>query len=120
MSVRNFYVSSKLCHRPMWLRKFPHNISCTWLAGEDNLDSDSWGPMWDKYLKEVQECTDFVMYVEEGEILKGALIEAGMALACGKPIQIVWAGDFNGLRNIAGSWITHDSVTIRQSIKDVQ
>ena len=121
MPMRKFYVSSKLKHGKIWTSSVALKgiITSSWIYTGELLDPETWGPMWDKYLEEIALCTDFVMYVEKGDVLRGALIEAGAAMMLEKPIQIIWDGEFDELRAIAGSWITHESVTIVKSIEDI-
>jgi hypothetical protein len=75
---------------------------------------------WDRIQQEVAACDALVLYVEPNDLpLKGAFVEAGMALARGNRVVIVFKGptqDGDHLRRCLGSWITHRNVMVCESI----
>jgi hypothetical protein len=52
-----------------------------------------------------------IVYAEPGETLKGALVEVGVALACGNPVR--WVG------SVVSSTLTHHPLmSLHDSIED--
>lgn len=83
------YVASKTAHAPMWrdLRERGTPIVSTWIdeagAGETPARSD----LWRRCVVEASTADALVLYQGPGEVLKGALVEAGAALARGVPVH---------------------------------
>lgn len=121
------YIASKASHRPRWRAYrdgiYKVNIISRWIdVSDEHTDkpSDSGFPL--DYVQLWQECVDdvkaadvVVVYVEPGEVLKGALIEAGVALGLGKRVVIL------SQRPIAdpfpnGTWYHHPLVEIGISL----
>lgn len=115
MSV-TYYVSSKLKHAHVWEGV---NTLSTWIHGEKLSQPSQLSTMWERYRMEIEDCDALVMYVEDGEIYKGALLEAGMAFALEKRIYVVYAGVLPSLSAILGTWIHHPQVTIVKSISEL-
>ena len=75
MSIK-YYVSSKLKHKEFWLNSsIKDQINSTWLFGEELTNPVELSDMWTKYLHEIQDCDEFLMYLEPDDIPKGCLIE---------------------------------------------
>lgn len=107
------YIASKSIHRPYWraFRDLGHNIISRWIDVEDKYTIDPTGldfkELWEWCIKDVQECDVLVCYVEPGEVLKGALIEVGVALGLGK--RVVCVGSIQDYLN-NGTWLNHPRV----------
>ena len=118
MSI-TYYVSSKLKHKDYWLNsEIKDQIISSWLETEEVSGSVQLSDMWTRYLHEIQDCDEFLMYLEPGDIPKGCLIEMGAAFALGKPIDIIWTGTREELRNKLGTIIDHWLVDVHSNLQD--
>ena len=107
MSI-TYYVSSKLKHKSFWLEsEVAHQIKSSWLTTEELTDEQELAAMWTRYLHEIQDCDKFLMYLEDEDVPKGALVELGAAFALGKPIDIIWTGTKDQLRQKIGTIVDH-------------
>lgn len=86
------YVASKTYQAPAWraLRdKAGWPIISTWIdeagPGETKCHID----LWRRCIDEAKSATGLILYAEDGDLLKGALLETGAALACGVPVAVV-------------------------------
>lgn len=98
------YIASKTKHADKWiaLRAAGINIISTWIDEAGAGQSPDMVDLRDRCIKESLECDAMVVYSEEGDYLKGAFIEMGVALSQpGKPIVLV------GPVLPAGSAFTH-------------
>lgn len=113
------YVSSKLKHAQMWREARDNGmpIISSWIDGEKLEGSKALENMWDTYFTELKNCDSLVLYVEPGEVLKGALIEVGAVLADGKDVVVVFSGKLEELERMVGTWI-HDACV--RIVKDIQ
>ncbi len=94
MDSPKVYVSSKLKHADKWrkLREDGLNIISSWIDLEvEESAVAALDLMWRGYIDEVKSSDFLILYAEPGEILKGALIEVGIAAALN--IHIVAVGD---------------------------
>lgn len=85
------YVASKVKHANMWraLRQAGYPIISSWIY-EAGVDTTSdWPGLWVRCVHEVQAATCLILYLEEGEMLKGALVELGVAFATDIPVYLV-------------------------------
>ena len=115
-----YYVSSKLKHRDFWLNsRIKDQIVSSWIYREELTNPVELGDMWTKYLHEIQDCDEFLIYLEPDDIPKGCLIEMGAAFALGKPIDIVWSGTKEELRNKLGTIIDHWFVDYYTNLEDL-
>jgi hypothetical protein len=113
------YIASKAKHRPRW-REFRdingYDIISKWIDIPDKFSQDSSGMdykrLWLNCVQDVRDCDVLVMYAEPGEVMKGALIELGIALGLGK--EIIVAGDLGD----NGTWWNHPNV--QRSDKSVE
>ncbi len=90
------YVASKCSHAPMWCRLREEvkesneiRIISTWLDEAGPGQSKDLEDLAFRCLKEAATADAVILYCEEGEILKGALLEAGAALANDVPVYCV-------------------------------
>lgn len=85
------YVASKVQHAEKWLalRAKGANIVSTWIDEAGDGQSADYEELAARCLSEISSSDVVLLYCEGDEILKGALIEAGAALALGKPIHCV-------------------------------
>ena len=99
------YVASKTKHFKKWLafRDAGYAINSTWLDEALPGQSKDLSDLWVRCCMEVNQAGVLVAYREKGEILKGAMIEIGVALSKPKPVLLV--GDWEGM-----SFLQHPTV----------
>lgn len=87
----SIYIASKACHWKRWqeLRAAGAPIISTWIDEGAIGATSSFSDLWQRCVSEAASCSALICYAEEGEILKGALVEIGVALASGRPVYIV-------------------------------
>lgn len=110
------YTASKTIHAPIWheYRSVGAAIKASWI---DQIlpETDTSGaltPLWDRCVSEARDCAALVLYRRSGEVLRGALVEAGAALAAGRPVFFV--GDPDGL----GSFLNHRLVSVASNLDE--
>lgn len=121
-----FYGASRatnLARPTMWARlrdKQGFDINSSWvdlaLAG-GALDLSE---LWANIIKEIKDCDCLVLYVEADDFpLKGAFVEAGVALGLGKPVRIVAPGVPIALDDFKpfGSWAKHPLVSFHSDVE---
>lgn len=109
------YVASKVKHAPMWrrFRDAGAPIISTWINEAGEGQTNDYKELASRCVREVQCATSLVLYCEHGEILKGAIIEAGVALAAG--IRVYCAGDCESISRVFRShplWTTASTVDV--------
>jgi hypothetical protein len=85
------YVASKTRHAAMW-REYKAAglpINSTWIYEAGPGETDSFQDLWIRCISEASEALCLIAYAEDGDILKGAFIEIGAALASGKNVLVV-------------------------------
>lgn len=120
--MKRVYGASRVKHAAMWkaLRDAGEPIISSWIDEAGEGETKSLSELWERIEREVKSATLLVLYVEENDFpLKGALIEAGMAIAFGVPVFVVLGGDFEletrTLRPL-GSWAQHPLVEFKDSV----
>lgn len=107
------YIASKLEHAPKWkeLRSewHPHRIRITarWIddtALEANGTPSDYRVCWMMDVDDVRQSSGLIAYAEEGDVLRGALVEVGIALERNLPVFII--GDNPSF----GTWQHHPLV----------
>lgn len=107
------YIASKACHRPLWreFREAGHNIISRWIDVPDKYSEDPEGldftQLWQWCVEDVISCDALVCHVEPGEVLKGAILEVGVALAHNK--RVILLGPRREYLN-NGTWINHPGI----------
>lgn len=116
MSEPKLYVASRasLPDRPaMWRHLRDHagwQIVSSWIDEAGEGETSDFGELWSRIESEIRRCDGLILYAEPEDFpLKGAHIEAGMALALGKPVAIVMPCGLpaDRSRKPIGSWICH-------------
>jgi hypothetical protein len=92
--MKGIYIASKTKHAAKWLalRESGINIISSWIdfAIMEALDDNDMSQLCMVCIKESIECDAMIVYCEEGDILRGAFIEMGVALSVKmKPIYLV-------------------------------
>ena len=119
-----FYVCSRTHHADLWktARARGAPILSTWIDEAGAGETADLGLLWERIEREIRAATAVVVFARADDFpLKGALVEAGMAIAAGKPIRLVLAPDVElespSCRPI-GSWIRHPLVHRFDSIQE--
>lgn len=114
LSVKpRIYIASKAKHRPRW-REFRdilgYDIISQWIDTDDKFNENPEGldyaKLWRACVQDVKNCDVLVIYIEEEEHLKGALVELGIALGLNKEIIVT------GILGDNGTWYHHDRVEV--------
>jgi hypothetical protein len=117
--ANGIYVASRVKHAEMWQRYragFP--IISSWIDEAGEGETADLGELWQRIEAEIRGCKAMVFYAGVTDVpLKGAYIEAGMALAMGKPVFAVLdlMLEPRSMRPI-GSWLNHPLVTMCETI----
>jgi len=105
------YIASKTKHAEHWRgwrsRGLP--VISTWIDEAGPGESADLSNLWQRCISEASNCELLVCYREDGDVLKGAFIELGAALANGRD---VWAFGLRGYTIANHPGIRHfDSLT---------
>ncbi len=100
------YVASQVTHATKWrgYRHAGYPIISTWIDEAGPSQSADLSNLWVRCCLEAKTADVLVAYRERHEVLKGALIEIGVALYSPKPVLL--AGHWED----AGSFIHHPTV----------
>lgn len=95
--AQGIYIASKSVHGKRWrdLRKSGVNVLSSWIDEAEQAATFNWPDLWTRCVSEASECAALIIYREPGEILKGAWVELGAALAAGRPAFAVGIDDFS-------------------------
>jgi hypothetical protein len=118
MKREGIYVASRASlpeRGAMWrrMRECGCLITSSWIDEDEEGQTQSFADLWSRIRSEIERSQALVLYAETGDFpLKGALIEAGMALGFGIPVHIVLPGVVLAERSKRpiGSWIEHPLV----------
>ncbi|MES0071850.1 hypothetical protein [Mesorhizobium sp. M0058] len=99
------YTASKTVHAAKWkqLRSDGWPIISTWIDEAGAGETVDFADLWSRCVDEAANASAVLLYREPGEVLKGAFIEAGVALAAGKPVLAIGCEEF--------SFVNHPLVT---------
>lgn len=120
--AEGIYVASRVHHAQMWKRlRLEYPIVSTWIDEAGPGETKDFDDLWERIRKEIASARAFVLYaVAQDFPLKGALIEAGMAVALEKPVYVALEGvelEPRSMRPI-GSWVLHSLVRRFESLDD--
>ncbi len=89
------YGASKVLHADLWkrLRESGVPIISTWIDEAGEGQSGDYSELSTRCLAEVASAKSVILYCEPGEVLKGAMVEVGAALALGVPVYCVGTCD---------------------------
>lgn len=99
-------------------------IIASWIDEAGEGETADLGELWVRIEGEIRRCDGLILYAEPGDFpLKGALVEAGIAIGAGKPVAVVLS-DPSILeplsRSPLGSWAKHPSCQMCQSLDDAR
>lgn len=113
-ALPSVYIASKARHWQAWQRKrdeHPHiRFVCTWIDEGDEGATIDWSDLWTRCVTEAASADAVIAYYEQGDELKGALVEVGVALGAGKPVYLVG--------HPPHSWVNHPNVRQALSVDD--
>lgn len=101
------YVASKVHHVKKWLsyRDAGYPINSTWLDEAGPGQTTDFSDLWIRCCMEAKAAGVLVAYRERDEILKGAMIEIGVALSFPKPV--ILAGDWEKMTFLHHPTVKH-------------
>lgn len=93
---RGIYTASKTKHAEKWrrLRATGLPVISTWIDEAGEGESADLADLWIRCVREASTCQVLILYREPADILKGAWIEMGSALAVGIPVLAVGIREF--------------------------
>ncbi len=93
--MSGIYTASRVRHAQIWrnVRASGIPITATWIDEAGEGETASLPELWQRCIDEARESAAVILFREDEEPLKGALVETGAALGAGKP---VFAVGFNG------------------------
>jgi|SRR6266498_2431050 len=84
------YTASKTTHAEKWRTlRHEHDVTASWIDEAGEGQSSNYSELAARCITDIESADILLLYCEPGELLKGALIEAGIALAFGKPVRCV-------------------------------
>jgi len=116
--MRRVYIASKAKYRAEWraLRAKGYDIISRWIdtpdeyigttIGESDLD---YSDLWTAIVQDVYYCNMLIVVIRPGDVLKGALVEVGIALATDAEIWVVGAQE--DIR-ANGTWVAHPKINV--------
>jgi hypothetical protein len=96
MIEAGIYIASKTKHAWLWrdLRAAGAPIISTWIDEAGEGESADLHDLWERCISESRGCKTLIVYREPNDVLKGAWVEIGAALANGKPVYAVGLDGF--------------------------
>ena len=117
--MKRVYIASKAKHAVHWkgfIQLGFVGIQCRWFqyAGSDDDDLD-YNQLWSECLEDVQLADVLICYCAPGDVLKGALVEVGIALGLGK--RVILVGELDDFK-ANGSWWNHAGIEFMDTVAD--
>lgn len=109
----------------MWcaLRDAGWHITSTWIDEAGEGQTASFTELWGRIEREIRGSLGLIVYAEPEDFpLKGAYLEAGIAIGAGLPVAVVMPTVELEARSDRpmGSWIRHPGVTICESLEEAR
>lgn len=95
--MAGIYIASKTKHADRWrlLRdKVGEPVISTWIDEAGPGESADLDDLWRRCVAEASACDVLIVYCEPGEVLKGAWVEVGAALAHNVPVFAIGLDEF--------------------------
>jgi hypothetical protein len=84
------YTVSKTMHADKWhALRSEYDVTASWIDEAAKGRSVDYSKLAARCITDIRSADFLLLYCESGELLKGALIEAGIALAFGKEVRCV-------------------------------
>jgi hypothetical protein len=95
--ARTIYVASKTKHAHLWRRARAEGlpINSTWIDEAGAGESACLNDLWRRCIAEASSADVLIVYCEPGDVLKGAWVEVGAALASGVKVLAVGIEEFS-------------------------
>lgn len=97
------------------------NITSTWIDEAGEGETADFTELWDRIMREIAAARKVVFFALPSDFpLKGAILEAGIALGMGKPVVVCLPGvELEGRTyRPLGSWIKHRNVIRCDTLRD--
>lgn len=125
---RGLYVASRAsvpARASMWraLREGGWPIVATWIDEAGEGETENFTELWARIEREICSARGLIVYAEPGDFpLKGAYLEAGIALGAGLPVAVVMPGVELEPRSARpmGSWIKHPRVRVYATLEEAR
>ena len=122
------YPSSKVKHAPMWsqLQKETSHIffNARWLKRAEHgetMEGADFRELWHECQEDVKNADAFLLYAEDDDHLRGALVEVGFALAHG--VRVIVVTPVEDPITLLGSWLWAGGVmrvrTMEEAMKEL-
>jgi hypothetical protein len=107
------YIASKTKHAKVWkaYRDAGFPLASTWIDEAGKGETENFADLWMRCVWEATNCAVLIAYREKDEVLKGAMIEIGCAIASGRLVLL--CGDWEGF-----SFTAHPLVKIVENINN--
>jgi hypothetical protein len=117
---RGVYIASKTRHAHKWVALHDSGapIISTWIDEAGEGQTASFADLWTRCVYEAANSRMLILYSENQESLKGALIEMGAALACGIPVVIV--GDAPQLKTAKHHPLVSHAATVEEALSRLE
>jgi len=104
------YTASRVRHSDRWVlaRAAGFPVCATWINEAGPGQTEDMGELWQRCIAESSGADALILYRQDGEPLKGALVEAGAALGAGRPVFAVGFDGEDDLRTF--SFLNHPLV----------
>jgi hypothetical protein len=111
------YIVSKIRHAQRWkdLRASGVPIISTWIDEAGEGETESYPDLWVRCIREASTAERCIVYAEDGEQLKGALVEVGAALAGGTPVIMV--GEIEPMKTAANHPLVSRADSIEKALE---
>lgn len=87
-----YYIASKVKYAPLWrkMRANGHKITSSWIDEMEEVKKiEDCADLALRCVSDIMDAKFVVLYCSHGDLLKGALIEAGIAIGMGKEVRCV-------------------------------
>ena len=107
----------------MWrdLRAGGWNITSTWIDEAGEGETEDLTELWDRIEEEIRSADGLILFAHGSDFpLKGAIVEAGMAIGMGKHVAIVLVDcelEKRSMRPL-GSWAAHPRCVLCESLDE--
>lgn len=95
--MNGIYIASKTKHADKWraMRADGWPIISTWIDEAGPGETEDFTDLWRRCVDEAKSAGALLVYREPDEVLKGAFVEVGAALAAGVPVVAVGCDEFS-------------------------
>lgn len=93
--MTSIYIASRFYHAPTWQEWRAQGVPLisSWIDTVPDESIDGRARQWERNVSEISTAAGIVLYCQPGEVLKGVLVEVGIALTANKPIACVGVCD---------------------------